>query len=142
MQNVEREFKHTLAIPLREKGNRSGEARIGEPQFPSSCRNCAKSDRQAESAATGFFERSQCAKYCKVIDASQQGSSLRYGLHILASKFECSQELSTGLQLGREPVPRQPLPQHGSSAGKPHMWQRTGDLGRKLPTNPLRSRRI
>src|ERR1017187_1290679 len=79
---------------------------------------------------------------CKVIDASQQGSSLRYGLHLLASKFECSQELSTGLQLGREPVSRQPLPQHGSSAGKPHTWRRTGDLGRKLPTNPLRSRRI
>src|ERR1035437_10693435 len=106
MQNVQCELKHALAVAFREEGNRSNETRCGKPQFSSSRRNRAKSNRQAKAAASGLFERPQCAKYSKIIDASQQCSSLRCRLQVFAGKFKCSDKLSTRLELSREPVSR------------------------------------
>ncbi len=97
MQNVQCELKHTLPVALGKEGDGANETRCWYSQFSSSSRNRAKSNRQAKSATSGLFERPQCPKYGKIIDASQQCSPPRCRLQVFAGKFKCSDKLSTCL---------------------------------------------
>src|ERR1035441_4278340 len=106
MQNVQCELKHTLPVALGKEGDGANETRCWDSQFSPSCRNRAKSNRQTKTAASGLFERAQCPKYGKIIDASQQSSSLRCRLQVFPGKLKCSDKLSTRLELSCEPVSR------------------------------------